>query len=83
MLAGGICAALFNRTRTGVGDKVVTNLYAAAIFASDIGICAQQFGADYPKSRTDRFLTPSITLIAPLTTSGSTSACLSTTSTMQ
>ncbi len=51
MLAGGICAALFNRTRTGVGDKVVTNLYAAAIFASDIGICAQQFGADYPKSR--------------------------------
>ena len=53
MLAGGICAALFNRTRTGVGDKVVTNLYAAAIFASDIGICAQQFGADYPKSRTD------------------------------
>lgn len=53
MLAGGICAALFNRTRTGKGEKVVTNLYAAAIFASDIGICAQQFGADYPKSRTD------------------------------
>ena len=36
-----------------MGDKVVTNLYAAAIFASDIGICAQQFGADYPKSRTN------------------------------
>ena len=53
MLAGGICAALFNRTRTGKGEKVVTNLYAAAIFASDIGICAQQFGADYPKSRTN------------------------------
>lgn len=53
MLAGGICAALFNRTRTGVGEKVVTNLYAAAIFAGDIGICAQQFGADYPKSRTN------------------------------
>lgn len=80
MLAGGICAALFNRTRTGVGDKVVTNLYAAAIFASDIGICAQQFGADYPKSA-PTYPTPSTTPIAPLTTSGSTSACLSTTST--
>lgn len=52
MLAGGICAALFNRTRTGEGEKVVTNLYAAAVFAGDIGICAQQFGADYPKTRT-------------------------------
>lgn len=53
MLAGGICAALFNRTRTGEGEKVVTNLYAAAVFAGDIGICAQQFGADYPKTRTN------------------------------
>lgn len=51
MLAGGITAALFNRTRTGKGEKVVTNLYAAAIWAGNIGICATQFGAPYPKSR--------------------------------
>ena len=53
MLAGGICAALFNRTRTGKGEKGCNQPLCAAIFASDIGICAQQFGADYPKSRTD------------------------------
>lgn len=51
MLATGIIAALFNRTRTGKGEKVVTNLYAGAIWGGNIGICAQQFGADYPKSR--------------------------------
>lgn len=51
MLATGILAALFNRTRTGKGEKVVTNLYAGAIWAGNIGICATQFGAPYPKSR--------------------------------
>lgn len=35
------------------GDKVVVNLYHSAIWGGSIGLCAQQFGADYPKSRTD------------------------------
>lgn len=52
VLAGGICAALFNRTRTGRGDKVVCNLYGVALWGHNIGICAHQFGAPYPKTRT-------------------------------
>ncbi|QKF07847.1 CoA transferase [Berryella wangjianweii] len=51
ILAGGITAALFNRTRTGQGDKVVCNLYGAAIWGGNIGVMATQFGAPYPKSR--------------------------------
>lgn len=50
-LSGGIVAALFNRTRTGVGDKVVCNLYGVAIWGGNIGVMASQFGAPYPKSR--------------------------------
>lgn len=51
IMAGGILAALFNRTRTGKGDKVTCNLYGAAIWGGNIGIMATQFGAPYPKSR--------------------------------
>lgn len=51
ILAGGVLAALFNRTRTGKGDKVVCNLYGAAIWGGNIGVMATQFGAPYPKSR--------------------------------
>jgi crotonobetainyl-CoA:carnitine CoA-transferase CaiB-like acyl-CoA transferase len=51
VLAQGILAALFNRTRTGRGEKVTTNLYATAIWGGNIGIMATQFGAHYPKSR--------------------------------
>lgn len=51
ILSGGILAALFNRTRTGAGDKVVCNLYGAAIWGGNIGVMATQFGAPYPKSR--------------------------------
>lgn len=51
VLAGGILAALFNRTRTGKGDKVVCNLYGTAIWGGNIGVMATQFGAPYPKSR--------------------------------
>jgi crotonobetainyl-CoA:carnitine CoA-transferase CaiB-like acyl-CoA transferase len=51
MMAAGILGALVNKLRTGKGDKVVVNLYHAAIWGGSIGICAQQFGADYPKSR--------------------------------
>ena len=51
ILSGGILAALFNRTRTGKGDKVTCNLYGAAIWGGNIGVMATQFGAPYPKSR--------------------------------
>ena len=51
MMATGLLGALVNKLRTGKGEKVVVNLYHAAIWAGSIGICAQQFGADYPKSR--------------------------------
>ena len=51
MMAAGILGALVNKLRTGRGDKVVVNLYHAAIWAGGIGLVAQQFGADYPKSR--------------------------------
>lgn len=52
MMACGLLGALVNKLRTGKGEKVVVNLYHAAIWAGSIGLVAQQFGiADYPKSR--------------------------------
>jgi crotonobetainyl-CoA:carnitine CoA-transferase CaiB-like acyl-CoA transferase len=51
VVAGGVLAALFNRTRTGTGEKVVANLYHTAIWGGNIGVMATQFGATYPKSR--------------------------------
>jgi crotonobetainyl-CoA:carnitine CoA-transferase CaiB-like acyl-CoA transferase len=51
VLAQGILAALFNRTRTGRGEKVSTNLYGTAVWGGSIGIMAEQFGATYPKTR--------------------------------
>lgn len=50
-LAGGIAAALFNRTRTGKGDKVTVSLHHAAVFALSTGIISAQYGNPYPKSR--------------------------------
>lgn len=51
MFAGGIVAALFDRTRTGVGDKVVINLYHVALWGHSHGIQSHQFGAKYPSNR--------------------------------
>ena len=51
IFAGGIIAALFNRTRTGQGEKVTTNLYHVAIWAHGHGIQSHQFGAEYPSDR--------------------------------
>lgn len=51
VLTQGILAALFNRTRTGRGEKVSTNLYATAVWGGNIGVMATQFGAHYPKTR--------------------------------
>lgn len=50
-LAGGICGALFNRERTGKGDKVTVSLHHAAIFMLSVGVISAQYGNPYPKSR--------------------------------
>jgi crotonobetainyl-CoA:carnitine CoA-transferase CaiB-like acyl-CoA transferase len=50
-LASGICAALYNRDRTGKGDKVTVSLHHAAVFALSTGMVSAQYGNQYPKSR--------------------------------
>ena len=50
-LAGGVASALFNRTRTGLGDKVTVSLHHAAVFALSTGVISAQYGNPYPKSR--------------------------------
>ena len=50
-LASGICAALYNRTRTGLGDKVTVSLHHAAVFFLSTGMVSAQYGNPYPKSR--------------------------------
>lgn len=50
-LASGICAALFNRNRTGLGDKITVSLHHAAVFMLSTGMVSAQYGNQYPKSR--------------------------------
>ncbi len=50
-LASGICAALFNRNRTGQGDKITVSLHHAAVFMLSTGMVSAQYGNQYPKSR--------------------------------
>lgn len=50
-LASGICAALFNRQRTGTGDKVTVSLHHAAAFMLSTAVVSAQYGNAYPKSR--------------------------------
>ena len=50
-LASGICAALFNRNRTGHGDKITVSLQHAATFFLSTGMVSAQYGNQYPKSR--------------------------------
>ena len=50
-LAGGICAALFQRSRTGLGSKVFTSLLAQAAYFNHDAIIESQYGETYPKSR--------------------------------
>ena len=51
VLASGVCAALYNRTRTGCGDKVTVSLLHAATFMLSTGIISAQYGNPYPKNR--------------------------------
>lgn len=50
-LASGICAALYQKTQTGKGDRVTISLMHAAIYALSTGIISAQYGNPYPKSR--------------------------------
>ena len=52
-LASGICAALYNRDRTGTGDKISVSLHHAAVFMLSTGVVSAQYGNNYPKSRTE------------------------------
>ena len=52
-LTSGILAALYKKTKTGVGDKVTVSLYQTAIFALNTPITAAQYGFSYPVSRTE------------------------------
>lgn len=51
-LAAGISAALYGRTRTGKGEKVMVSLLAAATWNIGTAFIEQQFGGKYNKSRT-------------------------------
>lgn len=59
-LAGGIAAALFNREKTGKGDKVMVSLYGLAVYSLTQPLGAvQREGNIFPGDRTQ----PSITLM--------------------
>lgn len=57
-LTAGILAALVRKQQTGVGDRVVINLYHVACWAMQHAIVSRQSGALYPRSR-KRVPTPS------------------------
>jgi crotonobetainyl-CoA:carnitine CoA-transferase CaiB-like acyl-CoA transferase len=50
-LAGGICAALYQREKTGKGCRVFTSLLAMAAYLNHDAVVETQYGEEYPKSR--------------------------------
>lgn len=52
-LAGGICAALIGKLKTGKGDKVTVSLHGTALYTLGWGIMGAEYGSTYPKSRKD------------------------------
>lgn len=50
-LAMGVCAALYNREKTGKGTKVTTSLMASGIFLNYHAIIESQYGLKLPSSR--------------------------------
>ncbi|MGL6105643.1 CaiB/BaiF CoA transferase family protein [Romboutsia sp.] len=50
-LAAGICAALYNKTKTGKGEKVMVSLYGQAIYSLSNSLITMQDGDYYPKTR--------------------------------
>lgn len=52
-LAAGILASLYERTKTGKGDKVTVSLYHRAIYDFNLTVTSSQYGFKYPISRKD------------------------------
>ena len=50
-LTAGVLAALVRKEKTGLGDKVVVNLYHVACWGMQHAIVSRQSGALYPRSR--------------------------------
>ncbi|MDD5937663.1 MAG: CoA transferase [Clostridiales bacterium] len=50
-LSGGICAALYQKAKTGKGCKVMVSLFSQAIWSESAGMVSTQYGDEYPKSR--------------------------------
>ena len=50
-LSGGICAALYQKAKTGKGCKVMVSLFAQAIWSKSAGMVSTQYGDEYPKTR--------------------------------
>ena len=50
-LSGGICAALYQKAKTGKGCKVMVSLFAQAIRSESAGMVSTQYGDEYPKTR--------------------------------
>lgn len=55
VLLSGVMAALYNRTKTGKGDRVYTSLYATALWINSSGVVMGQpkYGIHYPKKSSD------------------------------
>jgi len=50
-LAGGVCAALYNRKESGLGEKVTVSLYHTALYGMGSLIISDQYGNKMPLSR--------------------------------
>ena len=50
-LSCGICAALYQKAKTGKGCKVMVSLFAQAIWSESAGMVSTQYGDEYPKTR--------------------------------
>ncbi|MEG1584901.1 MAG: CoA transferase, partial [Anaerovorax sp.] len=50
-LSAGICAALYNRSKTGKGEKVMVSLFGQAIYCLNNTLVTIQDGDRYPKTR--------------------------------
>lgn len=50
-LSGGICAALYQKAKTGKGCKVMVSLFAQASWSESAGMVSTQYGDEYPKTR--------------------------------
>lgn len=52
-MVAGIMASLYERAKTGKGDKVTVSLYHTAIYDFNLTITSSQYGFKYPISRKD------------------------------